>query len=76
MKSHFCRVGRRTVSPLSNNNLDELEKNHNNMVEQAYSTMHTDSSLSDLLFHEASKIKKKILSLKNDLNASNLDAAF
>ena len=43
-------------------------------MEEAYNVMQTDASLSDFLFHEASKLKKSILNVK-DSTSSGLDAA-
>lgn len=63
MNSHFCKVGR--VRPVFSEvlGLEELEKKYFSFVEEAYNLMQTDASLSDVLYHEASKLRKQILTI-------------
>ena len=64
MSSHFCKVGR--VRPRGNTvfSLKDLEQKYSSFIEEAYNIEQTDMSLSDILFHEARKLKHRILSLK------------
>ena len=50
----------------------ELEKKYSSFIEEAYNVTQTDAGLSDFLYHEASKLKKKILNIKHNY----FDAAF
>lgn len=63
MDSHFCKVGRVRPSLGEVLGLKELERKYLNFIEEAYNVMQTDASLSDILYHEASKLKKNILFL-------------
>jgi len=63
MNSHFCKVGRVRPSLSEVLGLEELEKKYFSFVEEAYNVMQTDAGLSDVLYHEASKLKKQILNL-------------
>ncbi|WP_299226086.1 Lacal_2735 family protein [uncultured Psychroserpens sp.] len=64
MSRHFCRIGHVSLSHKSLLNLGELEHKYYHFIEEAYNVMQTDASLSDFLYHEASKIKKRIRNLK------------
>lgn len=75
MSKHFCKVGKIKFGLSDVINLKEIEKNYLKFSEEAYSLIQTDSSLSDFLYHEANKLKKTILSLKNS-SANDVDAAF
>lgn len=75
MNTHFCKVGRIRPNLGKVLNLKELESTYLNFIEEAYNVTQTDSGLSDFLYHEASKLKKRILSLKGS-NSNTLDAAF
>jgi len=61
MDSHFCKVGR--VRPRIGEvlGLKELEKKYSSFIEEAYNVMQTDASLSDILYHDALKLKKHIV---------------
>jgi hypothetical protein len=61
MNSHFCKVGRVRPSLGEVLGLKELEKKYLNFIEEAYNVMQTDAGLSDILYHEAFKLKKHIL---------------
>lgn len=61
MDSHFCKVGRVRPSLGEVLGLKELEKKYLNFIEEAYNIMQTDAGLSDILYYEASKLKKHIL---------------
>ena len=74
MNTHFCRVGKIRLNTGGIPNLKDLERRYLNFMEEAYNVMQTDASLSDFLFHEASKLKKSILNVK-DTTSSGLDAA-
>lgn len=64
MEPQFCKVGRITPSAYISHHLQKLESEYEKFMEQAQSLMHNDSSISDSLFSEASRLKKKILTLK------------
>lgn len=74
MKTHFCRVGR--ISAFQNQpiNLEHLESRYNHFLEEAYNLEHSDASKRDILYHEASKLKKRIFQLKLT-KSRDLDAA-
>jgi hypothetical protein len=61
MNSHFCKVGRVRPSLGEVLGLKELERKYLSFIEEAYNVMQTDAGLSDILYHEASKLKKHIL---------------
>ncbi len=65
MKSHFCKVGRVRPSFSEVLGLEELEKKYFSFVEEAYNVMQSDAGLSDVLYHEASKLKKQMLTLNH-----------
>lgn len=75
MNTHFCKVGKIKFGLSEVLNLKELEKNYLKFSEEAYNMIQSDSSLSDFLYHEATKLKKIILNLKN-ANTNDVDAAF
>ena len=75
MSQHFCKVGKIKFGLSDVLNLKELERNYLKFSEQAYNLLQTDSSLSDFLYHEANKLKKILLSLK-DSKSNDVDAAF
>lgn len=73
MNKHFCKVGKKiTLSEILN--LKEVEKKYLQFMEEAYNLIQTDAGVSDFLYHEASKLKKAILNLK-DANSNDFDAA-
>lgn len=61
MNSHFCKVGRVRPSIGEVLGLKELEEKYLSFIEEAYNVMQTDSSLSDILYYEALKLKKHIV---------------
>ena len=63
MDSHFCKVGRVRPSLGEVLGLKELEKKYLSFMEEAYNVMQTDAGLSDILYYEASKLKKQILTI-------------
>ena len=63
MNSHFCKVGRVRPNFGEILGLEELEKKYFSFIEEAYNLMQTDASLSDVLYHEASKLRKQILTI-------------
>nr|WP_321222347.1 Lacal_2735 family protein [uncultured Psychroserpens sp.] len=75
MNSHFCKVGKIRPNPSKVVNLEDLENKYSNFIEKAYNVEQTDRSLSDTLFHEAKKLKQKILNLKK-YNSNDFNAAF
>ena len=75
MNAHFCRVGKKTPNLRKMFSLKELERNYYEFMEQAYNVMQSDVSLSDTLFYEASKLKRRILNIKGS-NSNDLDTAF
>ncbi|WP_040282455.1 Lacal_2735 family protein [Psychroserpens damuponensis] len=75
MNSHFCKVGKISPNPSKITNLKDLEHKYSNFIEEAYNVEQTDRSLSDTLFHEAKKLKQRILNLKK-YNPTGFDAAF
>lgn len=64
MNTHFCKVGKVKFGLNDALNLKEIERNYIKFTEEAYNLLQTDSSLSDFLYHEASKLRKIILNLK------------
>ncbi|MFD2914887.1 Lacal_2735 family protein [Psychroserpens luteus] len=75
MNSHFCKVGKVSPNPSKITNLKDLEHKYSNFIEEAYNVAQTDRSLSDTLFHEAKKLKQKILNLEK-YDSKDLNAAF
>ena len=75
MNPHFCKVGKISTNLNPMQNLKELEKRYLNFIEEAYNVMQKDESLSDFLYHEASKLKKSILNQKKS-HLKAIDAAF
>lgn len=61
MDSHFCKVGRIRPSLSEVLGLKELEKKYLSFIEEAYNVMQTDAGLSDVLYHEAFKLKKHMV---------------
>lgn len=75
MNTHFCKVGKIRFGLSEVINLKEVEKNYLKFSEEAYNLMQTDSSLSEILFEEANKLKQIILNLRNS-DTNEVDAAF
>lgn len=75
MNTHNCKVGKVKFGLNEVLNLKEVEKNYIKFTEEAYNLLQSDASLSDFLYHEASKLRKIILNLKNS-QTSDVDAAF
>ena len=75
MNTHNCKVGKVKFGLNDVFNLKEVEKNYIKFTEEAYNLLQSDASLSDFLYHEASKLRKIILNLKNS-ETSDVDAAF
>lgn len=75
MNAHNCKVGKVKFSLNEVLNIKEVEKNYLKFTEEAYSLLQSDASLSDFLYHEASKLRKIILNLKNS-KTTDVDAAF
>ena len=73
MNTHFCKI--RSTRPKFNitSSLKELEQNYLQFIEEAYNVMQTDANLSDILYHEALKLKKTIFNLKH---SDGVDAGF
>lgn len=75
MNRHNCKVGKIKFSLTDVLNLKEVEKNYLKFTEEAYNMLQSDASLSDFLYHEASKLRKIILNLKHS-KTNDVDAAF
>jgi len=75
MNTHFCKVGKKTPNINTFFSLPDLEKKYNAFIEEAYNVMHSDVSLSDTLFHEASKLKYRMMHLEST-DPNDLDGAF
>lgn len=75
MNTQFCKVGKIKFSLNEVLNLKDIENNYLKFTEEAYNMLQTDASLSDFLYHEASKLRKIILNLKN-AQSNDVDAAF
>ncbi|WP_027124509.1 Lacal_2735 family protein [Gelidibacter mesophilus] len=75
MSTQFCKVGKIKFGLNEVLNIKEVEKNYLKFTEEAYNLLQSDSSLSDFLYHEASKLRKIILSLKNS-KTNDVDPAF
>jgi len=58
MNPHFCKVGKVRPGLRELLGLKDLERKYLNFIEEAYNVMQTDASLSDVLYYEASKLKK------------------
>lgn len=74
MNTHFCKVGKIRLGLNGALKLSEIEQTYLKFIEEAYNLLQTDSSLSDFLYHEASKLKKVILNIENA--TTDVDAAF
>ncbi len=74
MNTHFCKVGKIKLGLSDSLNLKELEQSYLKFIEEAYNVIQTDAGLSDFLYHEAAKLKKIMLNLKNS-NSNDFDAA-
>ena len=74
MSLQYCKVGK--TKPLSPKSIDLglLKKKHSIVIEEAYNLRQTDSSLSDILYFEAKRLKQHIVNLKNKLT-KNLDVS-
>jgi hypothetical protein len=68
MNMQYCKVGK--IQPVLPDTLDlnQLEKRHSYVIEEAYNLHQTDASLSDVLYYEARKLKQLIANLKQVLN--------
>lgn len=75
MNAQFCRVGRKTPSLKKMFLLKNLERDYLKFMEEAYNLMQSDMGLSDALYYEASKLKRRILKLKNS-RPQYLDVGF
>lgn len=75
MNTQFCKVGKIKFGLNEALNLKEVERNYLKFSEEAYNMIQSDASLSDFLYHEATKLKKIILNLKNS-KPTDVDAAF
>lgn len=67
MSLQYCKVGKTKHVLPDSIDLSQLKKRHSNVIEEAYNLRQTDSSLSDILYFEAKKIKEHILNLKKIL---------
>ena len=67
MSPQFCKIGK---SNSRETKISKLKKRYKLKIEQAYNISFTDSSLIDILYYEASKIKKSLI------NAKHRDVAF
>lgn len=74
MNAHFCKVGKTRPYIDKIFCIEELEEQHAQYIEKAYNVKQTDMSLSDILFFEADKLRRRILNLKNS-NFLEFDAA-
>jgi len=74
MSLQYCKVGK--TKPLFPESIDLglLKKKHSIVIEEAYNLRQTDSSLSDILYFEAKRLKQHIVNLKNKLT-KNLDVS-
>ncbi|MEZ4856361.1 MAG: Lacal_2735 family protein [Gelidibacter sp.] len=75
MSTPFYDVSKTKPSLVKTLGLNELEKKYKTFIEEAYNVMQTDASLSDFLYFEASKLKKRILNIKS-ADSNHFDAAF
>ncbi|MGJ8592851.1 MAG: Lacal_2735 family protein [Aquaticitalea sp.] len=75
MSTHFCKVGKTKLGLNGVLNIKELEQRYQKFIEEAYNVIQTDAGLSDFLYHEATKLKKTILNLKQSFS-KDLDAMF
>jgi len=64
MEPHFCKVGKVRPGLIEVLGLKELEKKYLSFIEEAYNVMQTDAGLSDILYYEASRLKKHILNFQ------------
>ncbi len=64
MNPQFCKVGKIKPSEYLEYNLAKLEEEYVKFMDEAYSLMHVDTTISDFLYYEASQLKKKILTLR------------
>ena len=62
MSPQFCKIGK---SNSKKTKISKLKKRYKLKIEQAYNISFTDSSLIDILYYEASKIKKLLISAKH-----------
>ena len=72
MKAQFCRVGRKRPNSKKIFSLSNLEREYLKFMEEAYNLTQSDRSMSDILYYEASKLKKRILNLQGS-NQQNFD---
>ena len=75
MNTQYCKVGK--IQPVLPDILDlnQLEKRHSYVIEEAYNLHQTDASLSDVLYYEARKLKQLISNLRQVLT-KDLDVSF
>jgi len=65
MNSQNCKIGKTRRDISLNLPLEALEKSYKRFLEDAYNLKFANASLSDILYHEASKLKKQILGIKS-----------
>ena len=68
MKNQFCKVGQIKPNIKKLLKLEELQSLYYSFIEEAYNIMQTDSSLSDYLYFEASKLKKEMIRVQSTNN--------
>ena len=60
-----CKIGKISSRASIKLKLKQLEEQYHRFMEDAYSLMYLDSGISDVLFFEASRLKKRLLRIKS-----------
>ena len=72
MNMQHCKIGRVRPNVPEVFNLASLEKSYKRFIEDAYNLKFLDASMSDLLYYEASKLKKQLVELKRFTNQQDV----
>ncbi|WP_228850863.1 hypothetical protein [Aegicerativicinus sediminis] len=65
MYPQYCKIGKVTSRASLKLRLKQLEEQYHRFMEEAYSLMYIDSGISDILFFEALRLKKRLLRFKS-----------
>jgi len=67
MYPQYCKIGKVTSRAKVKLGFQQLEQQYKNFIEEAYSLMFSDSGISDILFFEAARVKKRLLRFKSPI---------
>lgn len=67
MTTQFCKVGNASMRLKNYDVLKDVQNTYKLYIEQAYNLKFSDSSLSDVFYFEAYRLKKQLQNLKRQL---------